>query len=330
MTRIVSFFGRRSEIFDDLNRRAADYATEKGISYDWVPMAPFDEDRVVDSLQAAAAAIIDVEPYGESIFSRLPESLRLLVRFGVGYDKVDLDAATRHGIAVARTAGANSLGVAEMALTLMLAARRQLKRISKLVDDGDWDRVVANETVQGTVGIMGFGSIGQALAKLLRGFECEILAYGPSLTEQGAAALGVRSVDPRTLFRESDAISIHMPYSPQTHHIVGEELLGLMRSTAVIINTARGNIVDEDALFRACRDGRILGAALDVFAEEPLPITSPLLTLDNVILTPHLSSQTVESLWRTYTMAIDVAVDFLTGNDTAHILNPGAVEKGRQ
>ena len=325
MTKVVSFFGDQSETFEKLNRRAAEYAAAKGLDYEWVPLSRFSEDAVVSALNGADAGIIDVEPYGESIFSRLPDQVKLLVRFGVGYDKVDVEAATRHGIAIARTVGANTMGVAEMAITLLLATRRQLKRISGLVDEGDWQKVVVNETVGGTVGIMGFGSIGRALAKLLTGFDCEILAYDPFLTEADAVALGVRSVDLKTLFAESDAISVHVPYSEATHHIVSDDLLGLMKPSAVIVNTARGNLIDEDALYRVCRDGRIRGAALDVFAEEPLPLTSPLLGLDNVILTPHLSSQTEESLWRIYAMAIDIAADFFAGDVPRYVLNPEAV-----
>ena len=325
MTRIVSFFGDRSDTFERLNRRAAEYAASRGLDYEWVPLTPFSEDAVVAALNGADAGIIDVEPYGEPIFSRLSEQVKLLVRFGVGYDRVDVEAATRHGIAIGRTVGANTMGVAEMALTLLMAARRQLKRISGLVEAGDWQKVVVNETVGGTVGIMGFGSIGRALARLLAGFDCEILAYDPFLTDADAAVLGVRRVDLSTLFARSDAISVHVPYTEETHHIVSDELLGLMKPSAVIVNTARGNIIDEDALYRACRDGQIRGAALDVFAEEPLPLTSPLLELDNVILTPHLSSQTEESLWRIYAMAIDIAADFLAGDVSRFVLNPEAV-----
>ena len=179
MIRVVSFFGDKSEIFGGLNTKATEYAASHGIDYAWFPQVPYIRQDVIDCLRQADAGIIDVEPYNEEIFKEIYNRTRLLVRFGVGYDKVDLAAASRYGIAVARTTGANTLGVAEMALTLILAARRKLKINQKCVDSGNWAKNVANETVQSTVGIVGFGNIGQALAELLKGFNCRLIAYDP-------------------------------------------------------------------------------------------------------------------------------------------------------
>lgn len=322
MKKIVSFFGDRSDIFIELNRQAESYARERGLAYEWVPQNPFDEDDVVSHLMKADAGIIDIQPYGESIFSRIAGYTKLLVRFGVGYDKVDLAAASRYGIAVARTTGANTTGVAEMALSLILASRRQLKLAQKQVDEGCWDKTVINETVGSTIGILGLGSIGRALAGLVSGLNCRVIAYDPFPDETTAAALGVELVGIEELFSVSDAISIHAPYSQETHHLVNARLLALMKPTAVIVNTARGGIIDEEALCHACKAGMIRGAALDVYPQEPLPKESPLVGVENLILTPHLSSQTEESLWRIYSMAIDIAADFFSGKVSEHILNP--------
>ena len=253
MKKIVSFFGEPSEVFRKLNGRAAQYAREKGFEYEWAPQIPFDPADVIARLKNADVGIIDVEPYNDEIFSQIQGSTRLLVRFGVGYDKVDLDAAARRGIAVARTAGANTPGVAEMAISLILALRRKLEE----------------------------------------------------------------------LCAQADAISLHLPYTKETHNLVSDELLSKMKPSAVLVNTARGNIIDEDALYRVLSQKKIAGAALDVFAQEPLPLTSPLLKLDNILLTPHVSSQTEESLWRIYAMAIDIAEEFERTGTSRHILNPG-------
>jgi phosphoglycerate dehydrogenase-like enzyme len=321
MKKIVSFFGEKNDIFEKLNCQAAQYANKYGFEYKWIPMIPFSETAVIESLADADAGIIDVEPYGESVFSCLTEKTKLLVRFGVGYDKVDLESATRHGITIARTTGANTMAVAEMALSLIMACRRQLKYASKLVADGKWVKSVVNETVNATIGIMGFGAIGKALAGLLKGFNCRIITYDPHPNNDAIKSLGAEMVDLEPLFRISDAISIHVPYCKETHHIVNASLLDLMKSSAVIVNTSRGGIVDENALYVACRDKKIRGAGLDVFALEPLSTKSPLIGLDNLLLTPHLSSQTEESLWRIYAMAIDIAADFFGGKDSPHILN---------
>ena len=321
MKKIVSFFGEPSPVFDD--RRAESYAAEKGFAYRWVPQKPFDQAQVIQCLQESDMGLIDVEPYGEEIFRAIDGKCPLLVRFGVGYDKVDLAAATRHGIAVARTTGANASGVAEMALTLILACRRELRpNRFRCIETGRWDKYIASETAGGTVGILGFGAIGRLLAKLLLGLGCTVIAYDPFPNQALAQEMGVRLVDLDELFTTSDAISVHVPYNPDTHHMVNAARLAQMKPTAVIVNTARGNIIDEDALYDALKAGQIRGAGLDVYAVEPLPAESKLLELDNLILSPHFSSQTVESLWNTYKMAIDITVDFYAGNPSPHILNP--------
>lgn len=322
MKRIVSFFGDKSEVFVELNKRAGDYAARHGFEYIWAPQLPYNQSEVIEYLNDADAGIIDVEPYNETVFSKLGERPQLLVRFGVGYDKVDLAAASKRGLAIARTTGANTLGVAEMAMTLMLAARRKLKINQKCVEAGTWEKNVAHETIGSTVGIIGFGAIGQTVAELLKGFQCRIISYDPFPKKELMKEMGVELVGLEELFETADAITLHVPYFPETHHLVEEKMLSIMKDTAVIVNTSRGNIIDESALFNALSENKIGGAALDVFATEPLPIDSPLLGLDNIILTPHVSSQTVESLWRIYTMAIDIAADFYAGKDSPHILNP--------
>lgn len=321
MKKIVSFFGDNSEIFSLLNKRAEEYARSKGLEYHWFPQVPYNKDIVIQELQNATAGIIDVEPYGEDIFSQIDKTTRILVRFGVGYDKVDLNAASRHHIAIARTTGANTMGVAEMALTLILAMRRKLKLGQEMVDRGAWEKYVVPETVGATIGILGFGAIGQALTRLLQGLNCKIIAYDPYPKKEVCAELGVELVSLEVLFKNADAISMHLPYGPETHNLIGKKLLELMKPSAVIVNTSRGNILDEAALYEVLKNNKIGGAALDVYSQEPLPVSSPLIGLDNVILTPHVSSQTEESLWRIYRMAIDIISDFLEGRDYTHILN---------
>lgn len=322
MKKIVSFFGEDTAVFQKLNQNAAEYAKSKGIAYEWAPQNPFDQEKAIAKLQEAQAGIIDVEPYGEEIFSQIKDSARLLVRFGVGFDKVDLQAATRNGIAISRTPGANTLGVAEMALTLILAARRFVWLNQKCVLEGKWTKTVSHETIGSTVGIVGFGAIGKALAKLLQGFDCKILAYDPYPNEEVGKQLGVKYVALNEIFKIADVISLHVPYMPSTHHLINEKALSLMKETAVVVNTCRGNVIDEDALYHALRSGSIAAAGLDVFSVEPLAVDSPLTTLDNIILTPHVSSQTIESLWKIYKMAIDICAEFFATGKVPYLLNP--------
>ncbi|MCC8027991.1 MAG: phosphoglycerate dehydrogenase [Clostridium sp.] len=322
MKRIVSFFGEKTEIFCDLNERAQEYASSLGIEYRWVPQNPFSQEEVIKELQQADAGIIDIEPYGEAVFSRIKESAKLLVRFGVGYDKVDLEAASRNGIAVARTTGANTTAVAEMALSLMLSCKRRIPKYQSRTRAGEWVKDIGHEMIGATVGIVGYGAIGRRLARLLSGFDCRILAYDPFPRKEVMEEDGVELASMEELLCQADAVSIHVPLTEDTYHMIDEKALGLMKPEAVIVNTARGGIIEEEALYHALKEGRLGAAGLDVFENEPLSPDSPLLTLENAVLTPHVSSQTVESLWNIYKMAIDISAGFFAGKGSPHILNP--------
>ena len=322
MKKIVSFFGDRSELFTDLNRRAEDYARRLDLEYKWVPQLPFSQEEVVRELRDADAGIIDVEPYGEPIFRQIKDRTRLLVRFGVGYDKVDLKAASAAGIAVARTTGANTAAVAEMALTLLLSCNRRMKIAQTRTASGVWVKDVGHELIGATLGILGYGGIGRKLRQLVSGFGCRVLVCDHRLTPEEAEAEKVERVSIEELFSRSDAVSIHIPSRPENDKLVGARLLGLMKPTAVLVNTARGSVLDEDALYEALKAGKLAGAGLDVYAAEPLSADSPLLTLENCVLTPHVASQTVESLWNIYSMALEIAADFFAGRGSPHILNP--------
>lgn len=321
MKKIVSLFGEKSELFYALNQKAEAYAHSLNLEYRWAPQSPFSEESAIHELKNADAGIIDIEPYGESIFSQIKDSSKLLVRFGVGYDKVDLAAASRHGIAVARTAGANTTAVAEMALTLILSCKRKLNQSQHCIQTGVWVKEIGHEIIGSTVGIIGYGCIGRRFARLIKGFGCHILAYDPHPQSDIHKNDNVEFVSLEELFSRSDAISIHVPYTSETHHLINAKLLSLMKPTGVIVNTSRGGVVDEIALFHALKSGQIASAGIDVFEKEPLPLDSPLLTLENIVLTPHVSSQTVESLWNIYKMALDISADFFAGKGSPFILN---------
>ena len=327
MYRFVSFFGEKSPLFEDLNRQAEAYAESKGFEYVWAPQVPYDVEAVIDQLNMSDVGLIDVEPYDNRIFDRLNGRCKLLVRFGVGFDKVDLKAASAHGLCVARTTGANKTGVAEMALMMILAARRQAMINRNTVNSGVWVKNIGRELIGKKVGILGFGNIGMTLAKLLSGFDCEIVAYDVFKDEKAARELNVRFADLEEILTTCDAISVHLPYNAETENLIDAGALAKMKKDAVIVCTARGKIIDEKALYEALKNHTIAGAGLDVYAVEPLPKESPLTELDNIILTPHVASQTYESLWLTYKKALDIAADFFAGKELgkADLLNPDYV-----
>ena len=331
MIKLVSFFGDRSEMFEKLNNTAIEYARSKDIEFVWAPQKPFDQDDVIRNLNDADAGLIDVEPYSEPIFSKMNDRCKLLIRYGVGFDKVDLPAASKYGIACTRTTGANKTAVAEMALAQILAARRQLRVNRKVMESGVWVKNVGNEILGAKVGILGFGNVGIQLAKILQGFDCEIYAYDTYHNEEAAKQYNVKWASIEEIFDICDAISVHLPYCKETHNIIDADMLARMKDTSVIVCTARGNLIDEDALYDALKEGKILGAGLDVYAEEPLSPDSKLLELDNLILTPHVASQTYESLWAIYKKAIDICADFFAGKvlGRGDLLNPDYIQNKR-
>ncbi len=323
MKKLVSVYGTHSELYDELNQRAKEYAAARNIDYEWIPIPEFSEEAAVAALKDADAGIIDVQKYDQSIFSQIKDRCRLVVRYGVGFDAVNLADATENGISVSRTTAANAQAVAEMALAMIMAAKRRFGESRTCMDSGVWDRYVGSEMMGKKVGILGFGNIGRRLAKLFSGFDAAILVYDPYLSAEDCEKAGAKKCELDEIFTEADAISVHLPYTKETHHLVNAQRLAQMKPTSVIVCTARGNIVDEEALAESLQQHKILGAGLDVFGVEPLPLDSPLLKLNNVILTPHVSAQTNEALWNMYSKAIDVAGDFFEGKDLGRdLLNP--------
>jgi D-3-phosphoglycerate dehydrogenase len=231
---------------------------------------------------------------------RAGKKLKLLHKWGVGYDNIDIATARELGIKVARTTGSNALPVAEFALGLMISALRYIGYGHAELKKGHWSTgSLPGETFMlsgKTVGLIGFGAIGQNVARLLRGFGCTILySKRHPLTPEEEAALGVRHASLDEILAQADVVSLHCPLTPETTNLIGREAFARMKKTAVLINVARGGVVDESALVTALRAREIAGAAMDVYAIEPLPADSELLTLDNLVVTPHLAAMAADN-----------------------------------
>ncbi len=220
------------------------------------------------------------------------DALRVVARYGVGVDNVDLAAAAARGIVVTNTPGANARSVAELAATLLLLLARPVARAAAETRAGGWPRLPGLSLAGKTVGLVGFGAIGRQTARLLGGFDCRLLAYDPLLNEATAAALGVQAASLDELLAASDFVSLHAPVTPETRGLVDAAFLARMKPGASLINTARGELVDEAALLAALTSGHLHGAALDAFATEPPGADNPLLALPNVIATPHMGAHT--------------------------------------
>jgi D-3-phosphoglycerate dehydrogenase len=251
-----------------------------------------DEAVLVEALDGAFATVAGSESYTRGTLARLPH-LRAIARSGVGYDAVDVAAATDCGIVVLTTPGANADSVADCALMLMLACRRRLLVVDGATRAGRWRLPdLAGDLAQATVGIVGLGAIGRAVARRLHGFDCRLLAVEPCPDEEFCASLRVELVSLEDLLSRADVVTLHMPLTSDTRYLIGEPELALMKPEAVLVNTARGGAIDEQALVAALESGRLAGAGLDVFEHEPLSPDDPLTRLTNVVLSAHSASFT--------------------------------------
>lgn len=218
--------------------------------------------------------------------------LKVISRYGVGVDNVDLNITRQKGIIVTNTPGANSVSVAELALGLILSLARQIPESAQAVRQGKWPRLAGLSLEGKTIGILGLGAIGKQLSRRLSGFDCRILAYDPVLNVEVAKSLNVEMMEMDQVVSNSDFLSLHLPLLPETKNLVNADFLSRMKKGSFIINTSRGEIVDETALYEALKSGHLRGAALDAFTIEPPDPAHPLLNLPQVIATPHLGAQT--------------------------------------
>ncbi len=286
------------------------------------PVAVRSEAGLVEELRGVAATLASVEPYTERVLAAAPD-LRVISRTGVGFDAIDVAAATRRGIAVCTTPGANHHSVADLALALILACARGLVRGDRWVRSGGWMPQPEGIELRGaTVGVVGTGLIGREVVKRLSGFEPRILAYDVVQTPELVERFGVRYVSLGELLAGSDFVTLHAPLLPETRGLIGVDALRTMKPSAFLVNTARGPLVDERALAEALAAGTIAGVGLDVFEEEPLPPSSPLRELENVILLPHVAGVTGASRVAMSRMSVENAALVLRGETPLSCLNP--------
>jgi len=257
------------------------------------------------------------------------ERLATIARWGVGIDMIDVDACTRHDVLLSVTRDAVRRPVAEAILTSVLVLAKNVLGNDRLVREGGWDDKRPNLGLRGKViGTIGVGNIGAELVGLLRPLGlARVLASDPFVTAEDADRLGVELTDLDTLLREADYVCVNCPLTRDTRHLLGARELALMKPTAYLVNTARGPIVDEEALVAALTEKRIAGAALDVFEHEPLPAGSPLSTLENVVLSPHSIAWTDELFSLNGSGACENALAVLRGEIPAHVVNREVIEQ---
>ncbi len=282
---------------------------------------PLPAERLMEVLPGHLAVIAAMDAYTAEVLGSAPD-LRVISRWGVGIDNIDLAAATANGIAVCNTPGMVTSSVADMTFALMLSLARDLTGATNRGRRAEWVQIKAAEFFGATLGLVGFGSIGQAVAYRARGFDMRILAYDPYPNQERAAELGVTLADLPTVVREADFLSLHCNLTEENQHIIGAEELAAMKPTAFVINTARGKLIDTAALIEALRSGRIAGAALDTVENEPPAPDDPILSAPNCLVTPHNSFYNDTSVCLVNTQVVQNILDVFAGRQTSFILNP--------
>lgn len=309
--------------FDD---RAHAYLRSHGCEVTIAPLPPgkadgdLSHDVLVEMLDGAAGWIVGHARVTRELLTALPD-LRIVSRRGVGYERVDLAAARDLGRVVTIAAGGNDASVADHTISLMLAVGRRLRESQQRMIDGDWSILMGSDLCEKTVGLVGLGRIGKSVVKRLSGFDCKVLVHTPRPDPDYARTSGVQFVDLPELLARSDYVSLHAPLTPETRFLIDARAIDAMKPTAILINTARGGLVEDAHLLDALRAGRLAGAGLDVYVSESdpayKPVSQALLDLPNVIGTPHAAASSREGLDRTNMVAARSIVAVLDGDDPA-------------
>lgn len=291
---------------------------------------PLDESKMIEIVARENPEVVvsGAEPITKPVLEASP-NLSMIMKHGVGVDNIDVQAATSLGILVANAPGTNTEAVADMTLAIMLALLRGVYDAVQSTKGGGWQRYVGHDLGALTVGVVGTGRIGLAVIRRLHGFGSDMLAYDIVHDQDLLSHPKVRYVEIGELLQGSDVVTLHVPLVAETKAMIGRDELQMMKPTAYLVNLARGELVDEDALFECLQQKRIAGAAVDVYAVEP-PRSSPLIGLDNVLSTPHIAAYTYESLEHMGRICAQTIIDAMQAIERPNILNPQALTHNRQ
>lgn len=292
---------------------------------EWREGSGLDEADLRAKVAQTDAWIVAFHPIGSALLDAAPR-LRIIAKHGVGVDNIDISAATARGIVVATAPGANDQAVADLTMALLLSLLRRIPEASASVKTGRWERFLGCGLSGKVMGILGLGRIGQNVARRARGFGVELIGADPLWPDEAARDLGIRRVDPDHLLAQADIISLHAPLTAETTGLVGEAAIAAMKPGVWIVNTSRGRVVDEKAMYEALETGKVAGYATDVFEHEP-PVGSPLLALPNVIATPHMGTHTRESLQLMGDRVVDAVLRVFRGERPEFVVNPTVYDR---
>ena len=280
---------------------------------------PYEKEEMLKLIKDVDGIIIGIDELSAVIIGKA-NKLKVISKYGTGLDNIDIDVATNKKIIVTNTPTANVDAVADLAFGLILSLARRIPEADKKTKSGKWGKIIGKSVWEKTIGIIGLGKIGKQVAKRAKGFDMNILAFDIVKDKKSAKKYGIKYVKLEKLLRKSDYITIHIPLNYATRNMISYEELEKIKESAFLINTSRGGIVDEEALYDALKNNKLRGAALDVYKNEPLR-ESPLTELDNVIMTPHISAYTEEAIENMSIQAAQNLIDVLEGREPQNRVN---------
>ena len=276
------------------------------------------ENDLISLIADCDGCVAGVDYFTARVLEAAPK-LKVISRYGVGFDQIDLAAAKARNVVVCNTPGANSNAAADLTFALLLCLARKMPFLDKKTREGQWPRSIGIELYEKTLGILGLGQVGRAVARRASGFSMRVIAYSPDIDKKYAEANGIVATDFDTVIREADFLTLHCPLTDVTRHFISADEMRSMKKGAILINTARGGIVDEAAAYDFLVSGHLRGMGMDVYETEP-PLDSPLLTLENVMLTPHTGSHTTEATDAMAGMSVQNLIDVLSGKGCPNIV----------
>jgi len=274
---------------------------------------PLTEDELISMLDGCDGCIAGLDPYSRRVIESAG-SLKVISRYGTGIDNIDTAAAKENNVIVCRTPGVNAKAVAELAFGLTLCIARQIPLLDKKTRDNKWERSVGMELYGKTFGIIGLGAVGKEAARIASGFSMKVIACDPVFDSEYAQTYKISRVSFDNLISEADIISLHLPMTEENRMIISAEVMGRMKKGAVIINTARGGLLDESAAYKMLKSGRLGGLGLDVYEKEPVN-NSPLFELENVVFTPHTAAHTSEAAAGMAELSVQNLINALSGKE---------------
>lgn len=280
---------------------------------------PLSEDDLIPLLKDCDGYIAGLDFVTEKVINACP-NLKVISRYGAGFDRVDIAAAKAKGIPVTNTPGVNAEAVGELAMGLIMSIARKIPYLDGQTRSGEWVRSTGMELKGKTLGIMGLGAIGKVVARCAQGFGMNVIAYDPFINKEYCAEKGIGVCTFDEVVAQANVISLHLPLNAETKHLIGEDAIAKMQPGTIVVNTSRGGIIDEDAAYKALKAGKLGGLGLDAFEMEP-PTGSPLFELNNVVVTPHTGAHTKEATDNMANSSVKNLIDVLSGNDCPFVVN---------